>query len=106
VTDERRGDVQLSREGDSVTIALSGEIDLATAPRLDAAIREVESGGSTALVVDMSELTFLDSSGLRVLLQASVRARQDGDRLSFIPSTNAAVNRLIEMTGTRELFGA
>jgi anti-anti-sigma factor len=55
-------------------------------------------------VVDLSDLAFLDSSGLSVLLKASTRSREDGNRLSFVPSKHEIVTRLIAVTGTGEMF--
>jgi anti-anti-sigma factor len=97
-------DIKTRREGDSVTVAVAGEIDLATADNLDAAIRDAEKTEIGRIVVDLSDLSFLDSTGLEVLLQASVRHRQDGNRLIFVPSKHDSVTRLIALTHTSEMF--
>src|SRR5215211_7610380 len=97
-------DIKTRREGDSVTVAVAGELDLSTADKLDAAIRDAEETEIGRIVVDLSDLTFLDSTGLQVLLQAGVRHRRDGNRLIFVPSKHDAVARLIALTCTSEIF--
>jgi anti-sigma B factor antagonist len=66
-------DIRTHRDGDAVIITASGEIDLSTANRLEAAIRDAEETDIGRIVLDMSELSFLDSSALNVLLQASLK---------------------------------
>lgn len=84
-------------------IALRGELDVATVPQLDDALREAIAAGCSALVIDLMELTFLDSTGLMVLLNGLRRiARKDG-RL-VLACTNATVLRLFDVTGTSSTF--
>jgi len=90
---------------DSVIVAVAGEIDLSTADQLDAAIREAEKTETNRIVVDLSALYFVDSTGLSVLLDAIKRSRRDGNRLSFVPSEHEGVTRLFALTGTTEMFG-
>jgi anti-anti-sigma factor len=54
--------------------------------------------------VDLSALSFMDSTALSVFLQAIKRDRRDGNRLSFVPSKHEAVTRLLALTDTAELF--
>ena len=98
------GDIDTRREGESVTVAVAGEIDASTAGELDAAIREAEQTEISRIVVDLSELSFIDSTALEVLLRASSRHRQDGNRLSFVPSKHDSVTTLIALTCTTEFF--
>jgi len=101
----RPADIKSKREGDSVTIAVAGEIDLATSDQLDAAIRQAEETEINRIVVDLSALSFVDSTGLSVLLHAIKRTRRDGNRLSFVASKHEAVTRLLALTDTTEMFG-
>jgi anti-sigma B factor antagonist len=94
----------ISREGDAARITVSGELDIGSADELDRAIRDVEESEIGAIVVDLSDLSFMDSTGLSVLLRASKRARGEGDRLRFLQSQHDSVTRLLELTGTRELL--
>ena len=87
-----------------MTVAVAGEIDASTAGELDAAIREAESTEISRIVVDLSDLSFIDSTALEVLLRASSRHRQDGNRLSFVPSKHDSVTTLIALTCTTEFF--
>ena len=97
-------DISSKREGDSVTVAVAGEIDLSTADQLDAAIREAEKTEINRIVVDLSDLSFVDSTGLSVFLEAIQRNRRDGNRLSFVPSKHDEVARLLALTDTTEMF--
>ncbi|HSD23517.1 MAG TPA: STAS domain-containing protein [Solirubrobacterales bacterium] len=98
-------EIRTQRDGDSLTITVCGEIDLSTADDLDGAIRDAEDDREIGrIVVDLSDLAFLDSSGLSVLLKASLRSREDGNRLSFVPSKHEIVTSLIALTGTGEMF--
>ena len=93
--------ISTERNGDSVTIALSGELDLASADELDQAVRDCEETEIGGIVVDLSNVSFIDSSGLRALLQARKRM---GGRLHFVPSKHDAVARLLAITCTEEIF--
>jgi anti-sigma B factor antagonist len=97
-------EIDACREGESMTVAVAGEIDASTAGELDAAIREAEQTEISRIVVDLSDLSFIDSTALEVLLRASIRHRQNGNRLSFVPSTHESVTMLIALTCTAEMF--
>lgn len=79
-------DMQIeSRESDGVAhVALAGELDLATAPGVEEALRRAESGRPPVMVLDLSGLRFLDSTGLRIVLSADSRARREGRRLVLV----------------------
>ena len=94
------------RDGDpveTVAIVLSGELDLASADRLDAAIRDAEETHTGWIVVDLSDVSFVDSTGLSVLMAA--KKRSDG-RFSCIRPKHDAVTRLLELTGTVQMLGS
>ncbi len=85
------------RAGTTVRLALRGELDLATAPALEAAL--TEAGADARLVVlDLRELSFLDSTGLRTVLQADARARSDGHDLLVVRGPHA-VHRVFTLAG-------
>jgi anti-sigma B factor antagonist len=88
--------INTRRNGDSTAIALSGELDLASADELDAVIRDAEETDVARIVVDLSGVSFIDSTGLSALLGAKKR---NPGRLSYIPSNHDAVTRLLELTG-------
>jgi anti-sigma B factor antagonist len=86
-------------------IAVSGELDLATAPRLCVAISAARTRGSRRVLVDLSETTFCDSSGLRALIGEHRELQVQGGRMGVVcPSGDGPVARLFEMTGTHELL--
>jgi anti-sigma B factor antagonist len=91
---------QAEVHGGVALLVFRGELDLAAASAMRA---RVESVAGSALVIDLRDVTFIDSSALRELLNARESAARDGRRivLSGVPAT---VARLLEMTGTAELF--
>jgi anti-sigma B factor antagonist len=97
-------EIRTARAGDSVTIGISGEIDIGSADILKAVIRKAEQTDAARIVVDLSDLWFLDSSGLEVLFRANSRDRQDSGRLSFIPSKHEDVQKLLAITGLSEFL--
>ena len=81
------------RDGDEHIVRLDGELDIAHAGDLDRELVRVEQTDVTRIVVDLSGLTFVGSSGVRVLLQAEARSRADSCRLTLLrpPATVARV---------------
>jgi len=85
-------------------IVASGDIDVAGGPILDATIVEQEATvGGRAIVIDLTDVTFIDSSGLRSLLAASRRA-EERSSVIVLRSPSASVQRLLEITGTTAQF--
>lgn len=89
------------RHGDDGVITVTGEIDMAGGPILEAAILQTEGEGP--LVIDVRGVSFIDSSGLRSLLEASRRARSRDASLA-LRNVGPEVARLLEITGTTEQF--
>lgn len=67
-----------------VRIGLAGELDLSTADEVEEELESAEALGPAVLMLDLSGLSFLDSTGLRVVLAADDRARRDGRRLVLV----------------------
>jgi anti-sigma B factor antagonist len=84
-------------------IALRGELDVTTVPALAEPLRRAIAAGKTAVVIDLGELTFLDSTGLMVLLNGLRRVIRQGGRLA-VACSNPTVLRLFEITGTESTF--
>ena len=82
---------------DATTVALAGEIDAHTAPDLSARYAELPEG-SGDFANDMSGVDFMDSSGLRVIIELHQRAEQASRRL-VLQAPSQAVARLIEVSG-------
>ena len=74
-------DIRHQDEGDSVRIVVRGEVDMTTGDRLERAILEAEERGAATVTLDLSGVDFLDSTGLQLVLDADVRAKQAGRRL-------------------------
>ena len=90
--------MQIDEAGDTVTIEFQGELDIATTAGADAELRRVEQGGARVIVLDLRGLTFMDSTGLRLLVSADARARERDYRLAIVRGP-AAVQRVLELTG-------
>jgi anti-sigma B factor antagonist len=92
------------RVGEDLFLLVSGELDLGSADKLEEAIREAEKATAQTIVVDLTNLRFMDARGLNVLLRAHTRSRQDGQRLRFIPSKYEVVRRLVAVPGASRMF--
>lgn len=90
--------VRSQRDGVLHTIALEGELDLATAEDLQRELLRVEGSDALSIVLDLSALEFIDSTGVRLLLQASARSRANSNRLALLRGPRA-VQRVFELTG-------
>lgn len=78
---ERYLNVVVQRRGDTTVLELDGELDLGSAPYLEAEIERALRGGAESVVVDVRRLRFMDMAGLRVLLVGQERAEGAGRRL-------------------------
>jgi anti-sigma B factor antagonist len=83
------------------TLVLAGELDIASAPILEATVASLCDNGSRAIVLDLSELTFMDSTGLRAVLAADKLCSGNGQRFS-LAGASGAVERLFELTGVTQ----
>ena len=78
-----------------------GELDLASVEQLDSKLRELRETGFDQIELDLSSLTFIDSTGLRLVLAWDGVAERDGMRLRLLPGP-PAVQRVFEVTGVAE----
>jgi anti-anti-sigma factor len=90
----------VDRDVDGV-IVVHGDIDVAGGPILEVAIRERENDGP--VIIDLGDVFFIDSSGLRCLLGASRRAH-DRDSTVVLRHVGSEVQRLLDITGTTGQF--
>ena len=84
-----------------VHIALRGELDLSSAAKLQEELKRVEAGAPEVLVLDLSKLVFLDSTGLRCLVTADERARDEGRRVVIVRGPDP-VQRVFSITRLEE----
>ena len=83
-------------------VAVRGEVELATAPVLTAALEEGIRGSSGAFVIDLAAVDFLDSSGVACLVRARALLGRD-DRALALVCPPGSVRRVLELTGIDEL---
>ena len=86
-----------------VHVALVGELDLSSVAKVQEELRRVEAGAPPTLVVDLSKLTFLDSTGLRCIVTADERARSEGRRIVIVRGPEA-VQRVFTITRLDDRF--
>ncbi len=95
--------IDSSGDGDAVVLTLRGELDLTSAPAFARELKTAESGNPRQLVIDLSGLEFMDSTGLRALLLARERAQSDGYQLALRRGPRQ-VQRVLELTKTVDAF--
>ena len=92
-------DIHTAMDGPTALLRVEGELDAATAPVLEEALRRAANeGANERLVLDFSNLTFVDSAGLSVLVAAHKRLQRDGAEL-VVAAPSAAVRRLFDIAG-------
>jgi anti-anti-sigma factor len=84
-----------------VHVALMGELDLSTVAKVQEELRRIEAASPPTLVVDLSKLTFLDSTGLRCIVTADERAREAGRRVVVVRGPDP-VQRVFAITRLEE----
>lgn len=84
-------------------VTVAGEVDMMTTPELGARLRQELAGAPALLVVDLSKVQFLGSSGLAVLVETGDSAAERGLRLRLVCSSREVL-RPLEATGLTELF--
>lgn len=92
--------LKIRRANGSSQLALAGELDLSTVEELSAALNELVPEGGR-IVLDVSELSFMDSTGLRVLLDVATRLREGGTVVLRGPQDQ--VRRVIEISGVESV---
>jgi anti-anti-sigma factor len=101
-TGEEPFGVEVTHQGATTTAAVAGELDLATAPELLAAVEGLVALGRTRIVVDLAGLGFCDSSGLDALVRSLEAARVAGGCLA-LRAPQPPVARLLELSGLARL---
>jgi len=95
---------EVNPSDEATIIKVRGEIDMATAGRLRDAI-EPHMGPKQTIVLDLSEVEFMDSSALKVLVQARGRLTEDGGSL-VLRNPSRSAHRLLTVAGATELLEA
>jgi anti-sigma B factor antagonist len=104
---ERNGKRQLevhdALAGGRHTISAAGELDMASAPALKATMERICEGRAAAITLDLSGLTFIDSTGLHVIVSTSQRCRELGIDFELVPGPQQ-IQRLFEVTGLLDVL--
>jgi anti-sigma B factor antagonist len=96
--------VERSADDGITFLAVTGEVDIASSPRMIAALNEVVTDGANPLVVDLSAVGFMDSTGLALLLNA--RRRMSRRRLGFaVVCPSGPLHRVFEVTDMIDTLG-
>lgn len=85
------------RNGDVHTLRLSGELDLATSELVEAELTRVEASGPRTIVLDLSDVAFINSSGVHLLLDAERRARRRS--VPTLLRASPPVQRVLQICG-------
>jgi len=96
--------VATREEAGRSVLAVKGEVDVHTAPELDAALTQVVEAGSYKIIVDLSAVDFLDSTGLGVLVKALKRVREHDGSLAVITTTDR-ISKVFRITGLDTAIG-
>lgn len=98
-------ELQIATEnsGSSCTIALSGEVDVYTSPRLKQELVDIVDSGCLNVVVDLEKLNFIDSSGLGVLVSGLRRVKERGGTLRLV-CTKDSILKIFRITGLDKVF--
>ncbi len=96
-------DVTAARDGHIQLFALGGSLDIATSPTLRAALMEAADRDKHEIVVDLTHLEFLDSTGLGALIGAHKRAAEHGGSVRLV-AQEGQILRLLRITGLLDVF--
>jgi anti-anti-sigma factor len=90
-------ELRIDHDHEAPRLVLSGELDLASAEELEGELKQLESAEPPLLVLDLRELEFMDSTGLRTVIAADARARDRGGRLVVVRARDE-VDRVFRLT--------
>jgi anti-sigma B factor antagonist len=96
-------EIERRSEGGWDVLDVAGEVDLSTAPELRSRIEGIVDDGGRLLVVDLADVSFMDSSGLSVLVAGFKGMREAGGRMAVVcPSVSIA--KIFSITGLDRVF--
>jgi anti-anti-sigma factor len=90
--------IEVDREDGVARVRPVGELDLATVRDLEARLAELRGEGVRRVVLDLRELTFMDSTGLSLTMRWSIESARDGFDFAVVPGSRQ-IRRLFELTG-------
>jgi anti-sigma B factor antagonist len=95
--------VEQDKAGDNVRIFLSGELDVSTSPDFRAQLEQSHAQGVSEITLDLSELDFVDSTALSLLITMQKRARDEKTRF-VLTSPSPRFVRLVQVAGLSDFF--
>jgi anti-sigma B factor antagonist len=90
--------------GGSTVVAVAGDVDISTSPELRSALADATGSGATAVVVDLTEVSFVDSTALGVLVGAFTTLRHNGGRFA-LATDHEAVLKVLRITALHDVLG-
>ena len=96
--------VRTAQHGTAVVVIPTGELDIATAPALEHALERAFESRSARVVLDLRELEFIDSSGLRTLLIAHRQAEKAACAFTLVAG-HRTLERTLAIAGVHNMFG-
>lgn len=104
-TESDLGVVAQERDPQTMLVTVNGEIDAASSGALRGGVKDALAGGYKRVVLEMTGVSFMDSAGLRALIDTQALAENSGGTVR-IEAASEAVSRLLEMTALTERFMA
>ncbi|GAC1651893.1 MAG: anti-sigma factor antagonist BldG [Vulcanimicrobiaceae bacterium] len=101
--DELTIDIKPERDGTALIFSLKGSLDLATSPTVRAALVEAAGEGKHEIIVDLTRVEFIDSTGLGALIGGHRRALENGGSVSLV-TNEGPIERLLNITGLIRVF--
>ena len=95
--------VEVREEAGATVLVVTGELDLRTSPELEDRLTRAFDAGAELVILDLRQIEFMDSTGLRVLLSAHQRAHESGRRFALVKGADQ-VERVLTLTGVRDLL--
>jgi anti-anti-sigma factor len=96
--------IETEQRGESFVLRLRGEIDISNARDLFAAIEGAVPSGTATIVMDLSEITYLDSAGVKLLVQLADRLRIRRRELRLVVPEQSPIRAVLELTGLLRLI--
>lgn len=93
--------VDVRRDGSAAVVSVSGELDLASGPELEAELDRLAGPETQLVVVDLRQLDFMDSTGLSIIVRAHQRMAGEGCEMGLVKGSQQ-VQRLLDLTGVAE----
>ncbi len=88
---------------ETIVVRPQGRLDAAGAPKLEEELKQLLARGQSRLIVDLTDISYISSNGLRVLLTALKAARKNGGALKLC-GMNARIAEIFEMVGFDQVF--